>query len=45
VLRHVAAGEIGSGLLINPVVPEAAAAALRALAADRAPAPDALRGP
>jgi len=29
VMRHVAAGELGSGLFINPVVPEDAAAALR----------------
>jgi UDPglucose--hexose-1-phosphate uridylyltransferase len=28
-LRYVAAGEVGSGTLMNPVVPEAAAAALR----------------
>jgi len=28
-MRYVAAGELGSGLFVNPVVPEAAAAALR----------------
>jgi galactose-1-phosphate uridylyltransferase len=28
-LRYVAAGEVGSGTLMNPVVPEAAAAGLR----------------
>ncbi len=28
-MRYVAAGELGSGTLFNPVVPEAAAAALR----------------
>jgi len=32
VLRYVAAGELGSGLYVNPVEPEAAAAALRAAA-------------
>jgi UDPglucose--hexose-1-phosphate uridylyltransferase len=31
VLRYVAAGELGSGLYVNPVEPEAAAAALRAV--------------
>jgi len=30
-LRYVAAGELGSGLYVNPVEPEAAAAALRAV--------------
>ena len=28
-LRYTAAGEVGSGTLMNPVVPEAAAEALR----------------
>ncbi len=32
VLRYVAAGELGSGLYVNPVEPEAAAAALRSVA-------------
>jgi galactose-1-phosphate uridylyltransferase len=31
VLRYVAAGELGSGLFVNPVDPEAAAAQLRAV--------------
>jgi UDPglucose--hexose-1-phosphate uridylyltransferase len=31
VLRFIAAGELGSGLYVNPVVPEAAAAELRAV--------------
>jgi len=31
VMRYVAAGELGSGLYVNPVEPEAAAAALRAV--------------
>jgi UDPglucose--hexose-1-phosphate uridylyltransferase len=31
VLRYVAAGELGSGLYVNPVEPEAAAAALRSV--------------
>jgi UDPglucose--hexose-1-phosphate uridylyltransferase len=31
VLRYVAAGELGSGLFVNPVEPEAAAAQLRAV--------------
>jgi UDPglucose--hexose-1-phosphate uridylyltransferase len=30
VMRYIAAGELGSGLFVNPVVPEDAAAALRA---------------
>jgi galactose-1-phosphate uridylyltransferase len=30
-MRYVAAGELGSGLYVNPVEPEAAAAALRAV--------------
>jgi UDPglucose--hexose-1-phosphate uridylyltransferase len=38
VVRHVASGELGGGLLANPVMPERAAAELRA-AADRAPDP------
>src|SRR5260221_9432916 len=32
VLRHVASGELGGGLLANPVLPEGAAAELRAVA-------------
>lgn len=32
-LRYVAAGELGSGLFVNPVTPESAAAALRAVTA------------
>jgi UDPglucose--hexose-1-phosphate uridylyltransferase len=31
IMRYVAAGELGSGLYVNPVEPEAAAAALRAV--------------
>jgi galactose-1-phosphate uridylyltransferase len=33
-MRFVAAGELGSGLYVNPVAPEAAAAALRAADVD-----------
>ena len=38
-LRHVAAGELGSGLFVNPVAPEDAASALR----QAGPAPAAAR--
>ena len=34
-LRHVAAGELGSGMFVNPVAPEDAAAALRRAAPER----------
>jgi galactose-1-phosphate uridylyltransferase len=37
VLRYVASGELGGGLLANPVLPEQAASELRAAAA---PVPD-----
>jgi UDPglucose--hexose-1-phosphate uridylyltransferase len=35
VLRYIASGEVGGGLLANPVLPEAAAETLRAITSDR----------